>query len=67
MQNKNALRWIIGDSNGIIKMTKCKNIDKSSIIVVECMSLRDGILAAKNGYSNLEIEEGLKNSYRLIQ
>ena len=67
MQNKNALGWIIGDSNGIIKMTTCKNIDKSSIIVVECMSLRDGILAAKNGYSNLEIEDGSKNSYRLIQ
>ena len=31
------------------------------IIVVECMTLRDDILAAKNkGYSNLKIEGDLK-------
>ena len=57
MQDKRALGWVIRDSYGIIKMVACKHVGKSLIIVVECMTLRDGILIAKNkGYSNLKIE-----------
>ena len=42
-------------------MASCTHVGNSSIIVAECMALRDGILAAKNkGYSNLEIEGDLK-------
>ena len=46
---------VIGDSNGIIKMGACRQISNSSIIVVECMTLRYGILATK-GFLNLNIE-----------
>ena len=38
-------------------MVACKHAGKASIIVAECMALRNDILAAKNkGYSNIEIE-----------
>ena len=58
---KSALRWVIRNSNGIIKKAACKHVSKSSIIVVEYMTLRDGILDAKNkGYSIVEIEGNSK-------
>ena len=41
VQNISALRWVIKDSNSIIKMTVCKHIDNSSIIVTKYMTLRD--------------------------
>ena len=42
-------------------MAVCKHVGKSSIIVAECMALRDDILAAENkGYSNFEIEKDSK-------
>ena len=38
-------------------MAMCQHIDNSSIIVVECMTLRDDILIAKRKvFLNLEIE-----------
>ena len=56
VQNISALRWVIRDSNDIIKMAACRH-GNSSIIVIECMALRDGMLAAKRkGFLNLEIE-----------
>ena len=61
IQNDSSLGWVIRDSDGIIKMTTCRHIGKSSIIVSECLALRDGILAAKNkGFLDLEIERNLK-------
>ena len=45
VQNISALGWVIRDSNGIIKMAASRHIGNSSIIVVECMVLRDGMLA----------------------
>ena len=37
-------------------MVVCRHISNSSIIVVECMTLRDGMLATKRkGFLNLEI------------
>ena len=42
-------------SIGIIKMAECRHISKSSIIVAECMILRDSVLVV-----NLEIEGDLK-------
>ena len=57
IESKNASRWVIRDSNDIIKLSACKHIGKASMIVAECMALRDGILAAKNnGFLSLEIE-----------
>ena len=57
VQNISALGWVIRDSNGIIKMAACNHIGNSSIIVVECMALRDGMLAAKKKcFLNLDIE-----------
>ena len=57
MLDKSALGWVIRDSNSIIKMAACKHVGKSSIIVIECMALRDGTFAAKNKrYSNLDIK-----------
>ena len=57
VQNISVLRWVIRDSNSIIKMAACRQIGYSSIIVVEFMVLRDDILAVKKkGFLNLEIE-----------
>ena len=57
INDTSALGWVIRNSNGIIKMVGCKHLGKSSIIIIECITLRYEILAAKNsGYSNLEIE-----------
>ena len=36
------------ETNGIIKLSACRHLGKTSIIVTECMTFRDGILAAKN-------------------
>ena len=41
IHNTSVLGWVIRDSNGIIKMVACRHIGNSSIIVVECMVLRD--------------------------
>ena len=41
VQNISALRWVIRDSNDIIKLAACRHIGNSSIIVVECVILRD--------------------------
>ena len=43
-----ALGCIIRDSNDIIKMTVFRHIGKSSIVIIECITLRDVILATKN-------------------
>ena len=49
--------WVIKDSYGIIKMAACRHIGNPSIILAECMALRDDILATKNnGFVSLEIE-----------
>ena len=38
-------------------MASCKHIDSSSIIIDECMTLRDDILAAKNkSFLDLDME-----------
>ena len=42
-------------------MVVYKYVGQSSIIVIECMTLRDDIQTSKSkGYSNLEIEEDSK-------
>ena len=57
VQNISALGWVVRDYNGIIKMVACRHIGNSSIIVAECMTLRDDMLVAKRkGFLNLEIE-----------
>ena len=57
MESKSALGWVIRDFNGIIKLSACRHLGKTSIIVTKCMTLRDGILAAKNNrFLNLKIE-----------
>ena len=54
---KIASGWVTRDSNGIIKTAACKHLGNTSIILAECMTLRDGILASKNnGFVSLEIE-----------
>ena len=52
-----ALGWVIRDSNGIINLVGSKHLGNASIIIVESISLRDGVVAAiYNGFTNLEIE-----------
>ena len=51
MRNKSVSRWMIRDYNGIIKMIASRCLGNASIIVVECMTLRDGVLASKNNGS----------------
>ena len=42
-------------------MAACKHIGKFSVIITECMILRDGILAVKsNGFLDLEVEDDSK-------
>ena len=61
MENKSASGWVITDFNGTIKMTTSKYICNVSIIIAECITLRDDMLNAKNnGFLNLEIEGDLK-------
>ena len=58
VESKRALGWVIRDSNGIIKMAACKHLGNIAITLPEYMTLRDGILAAKNnGFISLEIED----------
>ena len=45
---QSALGCIIRDFNDIIKMIVFRHIGKSSIVIVECIILRDVILATKN-------------------
>ena len=57
INNTSASSWVIKDSNGIIKVAGSRHLGNASIIMVECVALRDGILVATyNGFSNLEIE-----------
>ena len=57
VESKSASGWVIRDSNGIIKMAACRHLGNTSIILAECLALRDDILAAKNnGFVSLEIE-----------
>ena len=42
-------------------MAESRHLDNASIIMMECVALRDGILVATyNGFSNLEIEGNFK-------
>ena len=46
------------ETNGTIKIVASRHISNTSIIIVECMTLRDDILVAKNNeFLNLEIED----------
>ena len=66
VQNISASRRVIRDFNGIIKMVACRHIGNSSIIVVECMTLRDVVSAIeRKSFLNLEIE-GDSNGDRLL-
>ena len=57
VRNNSAIGWVIRDSNGILKNVTCKYIDNSSIIIIECMTLRDYILTVKNkSFLNLEVQ-----------
>ena len=48
---------VVIDPNGIIKMATCRHLGNTSIIIMECMAIRDSILVAKNnGFLNLEIK-----------
>lgn len=48
-------------------MVGSRHLGKTSIIVVECVGLRDDVVAAMyNGFSNLEIEGGLQSNHRLL-
>ena len=61
INNINASGWVIRDTNGFIKMTGSIHLDNASIITVECVALRYGVLAAiLNGFFNLEIERDSK-------
>ena len=56
IENKNTSRWVIKDSNGTIKMVASRHIGNASIVIAECMALRDDMLATKNNkFLNLEI------------
>ena len=58
MENKSTLGWVIRDSNGTIKIVASRLIRNPSIIIAECMTLRNGILVSKNNeFLNLEIED----------
>ena len=48
VESKSASGWVIKDSDGIIKMVACRHLGNTSIIIAECIALRDGISAAKN-------------------
>ena len=61
IENKSALGWFIKYSNGTITMVASRNIDNASIIIAECMTLRDEVLVAKNHeFLNLDVEGYLK-------
>ena len=49
--------WVIRDSNETIKMVASRRLDNASKIIMECMTLKDGVLAVKNnGFLYLEME-----------
>ena len=61
IKDVNVLGWIIIDSNETIKMAGNKHLDNASIINVECMTLRNCVLAKRdNCFVNLEIEGNSK-------
>ena len=43
---------------GTIKMAGNRHLDYASIIIIECVALRDGVIAVKlYGFSNMEYKE----------
>ena len=46
INNITASSWVIRDSNGTIKIAGSRHLGNASIIIVECVALRDGVLAA---------------------
>ena len=61
VENKRASSWIIGNSNGIVKMVASRHIGNVSIIITECIVLRDDLLTGKiSDFLNLEIENNSK-------
>ena len=61
IESKSVLGWIIIDSNGIIKMADYRHLGKTSIIILECMTLRvDTLAATNNDFLSLEIEGDFK-------
>ena len=57
IESKSGSGWVIRDSNSIIMLSAFRYLAKTSIIVAERMTLRDGILAAKNiGFLSLKIK-----------
>lgn len=61
LNNISASRWVIGDSNGTIKMASSRNLSNTSIIFVECIALKDGVVTTNyNCFMNLEIEMDFK-------
>ena len=54
-------KWVIRDTNESIKMAGNKHLGYASIITIECVILRDGVLASKlYGFSNMEMERDSK-------
>ena len=61
IENKSASSWIIRNSNGIVKIVASRYIDNVSIIIAECIILRDDLLTGKNNeFLNLKIENDSK-------
>ena len=55
IENKNAFKQVIKDSNGIIKTFTSKHTSNASIFVVECMILSDDVLiTGNNKFLNIE-------------
>ena len=54
-------RWVIRDTNETIKIVGSRHLGNVLIITVECVALRDGVLAVRlNDLFNLEIERDFK-------
>ena len=61
MNNISALGWVIRDSNETIKIARSRHLGNASIIIAECVALRDDVLASiYNGFTNFEIEGNSK-------
>ena len=61
INNISASSWVIRNFNGIITLAGSRHLSNVSIIIGECITLRDGILAAiYNGFTNLEIQSNYK-------
>ena len=57
VQNRGVLRWVFRDSNGTIEIAARRHLADASIIIAECIALRDDVLVAKNnGFLGLENE-----------